>query len=128
MAESLVYRRTFVGREAELRQLEAAFEEAAAGRPALVVVAGEPGAGKTALCAQLAASAAKRGGRTLVGHCYDEGALTLPYLPFVEALRGYAVACTPEALREELAGGAVWLARIVPEIRERIALETHLTS
>ena len=34
-----IYRRTFIGREAELQQLQAAFDDAAAGRPALVMVA-----------------------------------------------------------------------------------------
>ena len=35
------------------------------------MVVGEPGIGKTALCEQLAIYVAVRGGRTLVGHCYE---------------------------------------------------------
>jgi broad-specificity NMP kinase len=49
------------------------------------MVVGEPGIGKTALCEQLSTYASLRGGQTLVGHCYEEGSLSLPYLPFVEA-------------------------------------------
>ena len=40
-----------VGRDAEVARLKAALERAAAGRPAVVVVAGEAGVGKTRLVA-----------------------------------------------------------------------------
>ena len=98
-SDNPIYRRTFVGREPELRQLQAAFDAALSGQGALAMVVGEPGIGKTALCEQLATYAALRGGRTLVGHCYEEGSLSLPYLPFVEAMRSYVLAREPEALR-----------------------------
>jgi hypothetical protein len=52
------------------------------------VVVGEPGIGKTSLCEQVATYASIRGGRALIGHCYEEGSLSLPYLAFVEAMRG----------------------------------------
>ena len=45
-----------VGRDAEVAQLRAALERAAAGRPATVVVAGEAGVGKTRLVAELIAT------------------------------------------------------------------------
>src|SRR5437763_11114670 len=43
----------FVGRAPELDQLQAAFEAAAVGEGALIMLVGEPGIGKTALCEQL---------------------------------------------------------------------------
>src|SRR5207249_1359304 len=58
------YRRTFVGREVELRQLEAAFDAAQSGQGSLAAVVGEPGIGKTALCEQLSTYVAVRGGKT----------------------------------------------------------------
>src|SRR5262249_12780838 len=61
------YRRTFAGREAEVRQLRAAYEAAVAGQGALLIVVGEPGVGKTALCEQLASYVTQRGGRVLWG-------------------------------------------------------------
>jgi DNA-binding CsgD family transcriptional regulator len=125
MTQSLIYRRTFVGREAELHQLEAAFDDAAAGRAALIVVVGEPGVGKSALCEQLADSVMARGGCTLVGHCYEEGSLSLPYLAFVEALRSYVLSRPPETLRDELGSGAPDVARIVSEVRERLSIEAR---
>ena len=42
------------------------------GRGALVMLVGEPGIGKTALCERLANFAAASGGQSLVGHCYEE--------------------------------------------------------
>ena len=47
----------FVGRERELALLEGALREAQSGRPTVVLVAGEPGAGKSRLCHELAARA-----------------------------------------------------------------------
>lgn len=87
------------------------------------MVVGEPGIGKTALCEQLATYTAIRGGKALVGHCYEEGSLSMPYLAFVEALRSYVLDRQPEALREELGGAATEVARIVSEIRERVQVE-----
>src|SRR5205814_852563 len=93
------------------------------GQGSLTMVVGEPGIGKTALCEQLATYATVRGGRVLVGHCYEEGSLSLPYLAFVEALRGYVLARPAEALREELGAGAPEVVRIVPEVRDKVAVE-----
>ncbi|HLF07967.1 MAG TPA: protein kinase [Dehalococcoidia bacterium] len=118
-----LYRRTFVGREAELRQLQAAFDGAMSGQGALAMVVGEPGIGKTALVEQLATYVSLRGGRTLVGHCYEEGSLSLPYLAFVEAMRSYVLSREPDALKSELGTGAADVARIVSEIRDRVQVE-----
>ncbi len=63
------------------------------------MVVGEPGIGKTSLTEQLATYAVLRGGKCLVGHCYEEGSLSLPYLPFVEAMRSYVLAREPEGSR-----------------------------
>ena len=122
-SDNPLYRRTFVGREAELKQLQAAFDGALSGQGALAMVVGEPGIGKTALCEQLATYAAVRGGKALVGHSYEEGSVSLPYLPFVEALRSYVLAREPDALRGELGSGATDVARIVSEIRDKVAVE-----
>jgi len=118
-----MYRRTFVGREHELQELQRAFDGAVSGQGALVMVVGEPGIGKTSLCEQLATYAAIRGGRTLVGHCYEEGSLSIPYLPFVEAMRSYVLAREPEQVRTELGSGAGDVARIVSEVQERLRVE-----
>ena len=87
------------------------------------MVVGEPGIGKTAICDQLGAHVAAAGGRTLAGHCYEEGSLALPYLPFVEALRSYVLDRDAAALRQELGAGAPDVARIVPDLRDRLQVE-----
>jgi len=120
---SPLYRRVFVGREAELRQLQSAFDGAMSGQGSLVMVVGEPGIGKTALCEQLATYVSLRGGKTLVGHCYEEGPMSLPYLAFVEALRSYVLTRDVKDLRKELGTGAADVARIVSEIREKLKVK-----
>jgi tetratricopeptide (TPR) repeat protein len=120
-----LYRRVFVGREAELRQLQQAYDAAISGQGGLVMVVGEPGIGKTAICEQLATYVSIRGGRWLVGHCYEEGSLSLPYLAFVEAMRTYVLDRDPEALRSELGSGAGEVARIVSEVRDKVDVELN---
>jgi len=123
-AENPLYRRVFVGREPELRQLQSAFDSAFSGQGALMTVVGEPGIGKTALvCEQFKTWVTLRGGKTLVGHCYEEGSLSLPYLAFVEAMRSYVLDREAKDLREELGTGAVDIARIVSEIREKLKVK-----
>jgi tetratricopeptide (TPR) repeat protein len=121
--ENPLYRRVFVGREPELKQLKSAFDGAISGQGALMMVMGEPGIGKTALCEQLSTYVTLRGGRTLVGHCYEKGSLSLPYLAFVEALRSYVLSREVKDLREELGTGAADVARIISEIRERLKIK-----
>src|SRR5206468_6543811 len=99
-------------REAEMRRLEGAFDAELSGQGGILVVVGEPGIGKTACCEQLASYVAMRGGKTLVGHCYEEGSLSLPYLPFIEAMRTYALARDPEGLRTDLGSGAAEVGRV----------------
>jgi tetratricopeptide (TPR) repeat protein len=120
--ENPLYRRVFVGREPELKQLKSAFDGAISGQGALMMVTGEPGIGKTALCEQLSTYVTLRGGRTLVGHCYEKGSLSLPYLAFVEALRSYVLSREAKDLRKELGSGAADVARIISEIRERLKI------
>jgi tetratricopeptide (TPR) repeat protein/predicted Ser/Thr protein kinase len=84
----------FVGRERERQQLGDVWKRAKDGRRQLMLIAGEPGIGKTRLSLEFARSCAGENGTVLVGRC-DEDAL-VPYQPFVEALGWYARVC-PEA-------------------------------
>ena len=113
----------FIGREAELRQLRTLFDNAASGEGSLAMVVGEPGIGKTTLCEQLAEYVQQQGGITLVGHCYEEGSLSLPYLAFVEAMRDYVATRDVDLLSNELGPDAGDVARILPEIRRRMEVE-----
>ena len=121
-AQRPIYRSTFVGREADLKQLHTAFDGALSGQGSLVMVVGEPGVGKTALCEQLGTYVALRGGLTLEGRCYQEGFPSLPYLPFVEALSSYVASRSTEDLKKQLGAGPLDVGKIVPEVHERLGV------
>jgi predicted ATPase len=111
----------FVGRENELRQLRAAFEAVAGGGDGrLVLLVGEPGIGKTAVCNQVARFVSASGGLPLVGHCYEEGSFRPPYQPFVEVFATYLHGLDIAVLQADLGSSAVDLARIVPTLRDRL--------
>jgi DNA-binding CsgD family transcriptional regulator/tetratricopeptide (TPR) repeat protein len=105
-----------VGRAAEIAQLRAALERAAAGRPAIVLVAGEAGVGKTRLVAELLGAAGELGAVPLSGGCLDVGEGVLAYAPMVEALRSLTRIVDPEELERVLGGARGELARLVPEL------------
>src|SRR5215470_4552018 len=110
---------SFVGRVAELERLHEALAHTAAGRGRVVMLAGEPGVGKTRTAAEFAAQARATGARVLRGACY-EGEWAPPYGPFVEALTAYVRATDASQLRDELGFGAAPLARVLPAVRERL--------
>jgi DNA-binding CsgD family transcriptional regulator len=92
------------GREAELAELAAAWGRVAGGGSETVLVAGEPGAGKSRLVAEVAGAAHAAGALVLYGS--GEGVAETPYAPFVTAL-GELDRHATEPLREELRGSAL---------------------
>jgi predicted ATPase len=108
----------FIGRADELGRLEAALDWAEQGRPQLVLVAGDAGAGKTRLLAEFADRARQRGSRVLVGGCVELGDIGLAYLPIVDALHGLAEDPADAELLAEVATIAPGLARLLPEIQQ----------
>ncbi len=85
----------FVGRELELERLGALLKQVAAGGLRAVFTAGEPGIGKTRLCSEFARIAYEEGAVVLYGRSDEEP--LVPYQPFVEAIRRWAAALSPEA-------------------------------
>ncbi|NUS58404.1 MAG: AAA family ATPase, partial [Streptomycetaceae bacterium] len=75
-----------VGRDEELSALSAALDTAVAHGPAVALVAGEAGIGKSRLLAEFARSAGP-GVRVVEGACAELGRDGLPYAPFVTVLR-----------------------------------------
>ncbi len=69
----------FVGRRHHLEHLLGEWQAATAGGPRLVLVAGEPGVGKTRLAMELARAAHAGGAMVLLGHCDEE--LAVPTSP-----------------------------------------------
>jgi DNA-binding CsgD family transcriptional regulator/tetratricopeptide (TPR) repeat protein len=105
-----------VGRDAEAAQLWAALERAAGGRPAIVLVAGEAGVGKTRLVTDLVGRSGELGAVALTGGCLDVGDGVLAYAPLVEALRPLVGLLDAAELERVLGGARGELARLVPEL------------
>ena len=103
-----------VGRAGELARLEEAWAAARSGERQLVLLAGEPGIGKTRLTADFCRQVHSEGATVLFGRC-DEG-MGVPYQPFVEALGRYLNDSSVPVLGR-MAGE---LARLVPEVGERV--------
>jgi hypothetical protein len=108
----------FVGRRDEMEQLKEALEDALSGSGSLAMVVGEPGIGKTRLAEEFGVYAGLRGAQVLTGRCY-EGESSLPYRPFVEALRQYVRSRPDEELRSQMGPGAPEIATMVSEVRQR---------
>jgi DNA-binding CsgD family transcriptional regulator len=108
-----------VGRVEELARLLAALERAEQGRPALVLVSGDAGVGKTRLLVELAARARRRGAQVLVGGCLEVGDVGLPYVPLMAALRGFAAEADNDELLAAAAKGLPGLARLLPELADQ---------
>ena len=77
----------YVGRGELRSRLVEEWRTVRAGTPRTVLLAGEPGVGKTRTAAELCRAAFADGALVLFGRC-DEG-LGVPYQPFVEALAHY---------------------------------------
>ncbi|MGN6273302.1 MAG: helix-turn-helix transcriptional regulator [Protaetiibacter sp.] len=101
-----------VGRESELRELDAAAAEATSGTPRVVVVGGEAGIGKSRLIDELCA----RVGDSAViarGQCVEFGTVGVPYAPLIGVLRDLVDAVGTEAVFAAAAGGAGTLRGLV---------------
>ena len=111
----------FVGRAGELAALTADLDAAVGGQGGVVLVAGEPGIGKTRLSEELAARAAARGAVVLWGRCW-EGAGAPSFWPWVQVVRGYVQvqAGDPASLRHDLGAGAADIAQLVPAVHDCI--------
>ncbi|HEV8627442.1 MAG TPA: AAA family ATPase, partial [Acidimicrobiia bacterium] len=108
----------FVGRAAERDVLERAWKQAEQGGLRVVLVAGEPGIGKTRLATEIGLHAHRQGGVVLLGRCDED--LAVPYQPFVEALRHLVAVCPEEVLAAGLAERGGELTRLLPELSRRV--------
>ena len=111
-------RTPFVGRQSEAKELAEHWQAAKAGHRRFVLLAGEPGIGKTRLASELACRAHDEGAVVLLGRCDEEAVVW--YQPFVEAVHYYVTRSSPDELLAELGHHAAELARLVPEVAERL--------
>ena len=107
-----------VGRETEIGLLRRAVDDAVGGRARSVLIASEPGIGKTALAEETADAATKAGATALWGACWEgEGAPA--FWPWVQIIRSYASGRPTGDLLDEMGEGAADVARLVPEVGGR---------
>jgi len=108
-----------VGRGSELAQLREFWSRAEIGQGHMALISGEPGVGKTRLARELAVYARLQGAWVLQGGCYEFEATT-PYLPFLEALRGWVRGRDAGKVRTALGSMASELAKLAPEIEAKL--------
>jgi class 3 adenylate cyclase len=106
----------FVGRIAETEKLAAALS--AKQGLEVVLIAGEPGIGKTTLAARTAAKARDHGASVLLGHCQQGAAI--PFQPVVEALGSWVDAQPSAPLRRIMTPEALDVSLLLPHLRRRM--------
>jgi tetratricopeptide (TPR) repeat protein len=108
----------FVGRGDLLDELRIQWKKARDGHRALVMLAGEPGIGKTRLAAEFARECHEDGAIALFGHADEE--TLLPYQPFVEALHHIVRTASLDTLQSLVGNNAAELGRLLPSLRDRV--------
>lgn len=106
----------FIGRRAQYERLEHWLGAALRGQGSLVLLAGEPGVGKTRLATELAREARDRGSLILMGRAFETEGLP-PYSAVTDALRPFVASSSPDDLRRLLAEDASVVANVLPELR-----------
>jgi tetratricopeptide (TPR) repeat protein/transcriptional regulator with XRE-family HTH domain len=103
-----------VGRSRELGLLE---RHLTGEGPSLLVLAGEPGIGKSRLLQEAGDWAAQAGWHVLMGGCSRRGGQE-PYAPLLRALQR-AISDRAPAQRQNDLHGCAWLVRLLPELAEQ---------
>jgi len=129
LPDRLLIPQRLYGREAEVDRLLSVFSQVVAGPPALILVGGYPGVGKTALVNEVHKPIARERGYFVAGK-FDQLARDIPYAGVVQALRALVVQVLAEAdeeidayrrrLREALGSGAGVVSALVPEVETLI--------
>jgi len=119
VADSRQSGRIFVGRQREMAELKAALESSMAGQGRLVMLAGEPGIGKTRTATELATYAQNQGAQVYWGWCY-EGDGAPPYWPWIQSIRSYVRSATAVQLETEMGPNAAAIATLLPEIHQKL--------
>lgn len=103
---------SLVGREGELSRIDAQLEVAAGGAGRLLMLAGEPGIGKTRIAQEATLRARALGFATAFGRCY-ESQQSVPYYPFLDAL-STVYRASPAGVRSQIAQRWPLLPRLIP--------------
>lgn len=113
-----------VGRDSELRQILNEFDLARGGCR-LTLLESQAGGGKTRLLAEAARQIRAKGAITLAGGCYEQEG-RVPFGPIHDALLDYIQAQPSTVLRARLSGIEFDIARLLPELRDRMTFPMGL--
>jgi predicted ATPase len=117
----------FVGRDRELAELVAAFDDVKSGRTVSVAIEGEPGIGKSSLVHRFL-GAAGRGAVVLSGRCYEQESVPFKGIDaIVDSISQYLIGLPDERVASILAGGVRFLATVFP-VLNRIPQVADATS
>src|SRR6516164_272499 len=94
-------------------------DDTASGTGRVLLLAGDPGIGKSRLAGEAAARARDRGFKVAWGRCWEAGGAPA-YWPWVQALRALVRGQGSEELRAQLGAGAPFVAQIVAEVAEML--------
>ncbi len=106
------------GRAHELAIIEQSWIAAKLGQRQVVLLAGEPGIGKTRLSFEAGRTGYGEGATVLLGTCDED--IHPPYRPFVEVLRHYVMNAPDEVLLQHVREHQGDLLRIAPFLAERL--------
>ena len=107
-----------VGRDMELAALGQAWADVLAGQRRVVLLEGEPGAGKTRLAGEQARVCATEGALVLFGRCDPDVRSALR--PWATVFRDFVAVSDPRALAAHVAAHGGELTRIAPALADRV--------
>lgn len=108
----------FVGRRFEIEDLQAAYADAMAGSGQVMLLAGEPGIGKTRTAIEFASRVGDSDTSVVWGRCQEEVGAP-PYWPWTQILSSVIAAQGVAELKAALGTGASDIADVLPDIRSR---------
>ena len=104
----------FVGRRAELKTIEDAWQRVESGQPQTIFIGGEPGVGKTRLVSEGAVALRRAGAAVLSGASFAE--TDVPYQPFVRCLDHLFDHTPAGSLADIIPDSSAHLARLAPSV------------
>ncbi len=114
--------RGFVGRANLIAELERLLHAAGAGQPQMVMLGGEPGAGKSTLAAKIAQTAHEAGWVVLAGAC-DPGSSS-SYQPFRDTISAYVESAPNGVLAQHITEHGGEIGRLAPRLSARVGAVT----
>jgi DNA-binding CsgD family transcriptional regulator len=112
--------RRFIGRHRELDAIKAALERAVSREPSIVLLAGEPGIGKTRTAQEISKHAGQCDVLGLWGRCSEEPGAP-PYWPWLQLIRTYLAHHDEHSLDQAIGPAKEQLASLDPDLVGRLA-------